>query len=166
MLNSIIIGDKVPNNEPIIFETDEYDKHVFPYEEEVPEGLYYAMIKKVENSQNTYHDPCFDVCLKLIPIHQPKAWENEQIDELTYYYIRQRYKKGSIPARKFCDNMYAMGLPKKFTSHDLEGHIAIINIEYIKNSKLGRIESWKSTKLTADWFIDDEGQEVSENTES
>lgn len=165
MLSSMNIGGQTPqqNNEPLIFEVDEYDKYAFPYEDEVPEGKYYAMIMKVENSQNKYDDPCFDVCIKLLPFYQPQAWNNEQIDELTYHYVRQRYKKGTAVARRFQDDMHSIGLPKKFTGQDLEGKIAIVQLHY-NNSKLGGIANWKASELNPTWFADDEEQDEEDNT--
>ena len=156
MANTLIISPQQPENEPLCFEVDEYDKYVFPYEDEVPEGLYYALIKKVENSETKYHDPCFDVCLKLLSIHQPYAYDNGHINKLTYHYIRQRYKLSSEPARKFRNSMHAIGFPKKFTADDLENTTATIYLEYCHSCKIGNVSTWKKDDTDLSWFTADE----------
>lgn len=165
MGNSLIIGAQTPNNKPLIFEVNEYDKYVFPYEEEVPEGTYYAQIKKVEPSENKYHDECFDVYLKLLPPNQAEALQGGWISTLTYYYIRQRYRSNSGPAQNFKASMVALGLPSKFSADDLEGTTATIQLEYSNNCGLGKVKAWEYLEIAADWFTaDEDDDEYQEDT--
>ena len=167
MLSSMQIGAQTPaqSNDDLIFEVSEFDKYDFPYDGIVPEGWYYAMITEVRSSQNRYHDPCFDVYFKLLSQNQPPAWQKGSLNTLTYYFIRQRYKVGSMPELNFKNAMHKTGLPKRFTSADLIGHIVFLRLEYSNHCRLGSIEEWQKTPLPADWFTADEEEDLEEEPE-
>ena len=140
----------------IIFEYSELDKYDFPKEEAVPEGNYFSIIKAVESSYNKQHDPCFDVYYKLLAFKDVQAWGNGLIDERPYYYIKQRYKHGSTPARAFIQAVRKGGMPLKFTSSQLIGYTERIRLAYERDGGLGSIIERIPDKIEPEYFTDDE----------
>lgn len=142
--------------EEIVLEYTDSDKYVFPFENKVPEDCYYAMITVVEKSFNKYSDPCFDICYKLVSNKDLDALDAGYIDKLTYYYIRQRYKIGSEPARKFTSAMCEGGMPPKFRLSELIGYTEYIRLTYARDGCIGSITERIVSDIDPAYFTDDE----------
>lgn len=140
----------------IIFEYNELDKYDFPSEDEVPEGYYLSMIVGAVKSENKYGDPCFEICHKLISRKDYDAWAEGYLERFPYSYIRQKYKIGSGPARKFMNDMIKGGMPQSFKLSELVGYTEYLRLEYDQRSGFGHVAERKHHPLNDDYFTDDE----------
>ncbi len=142
--------------EELVLEYNDSDRYEFPREDEVPEGCYYSMIMYAERSENKYHDPCFDICYKLLSVKELVAWEAEPTTILSYHYIKQRYKIGSEPARKFMRAMYEGGKQTKFKLSELVGRTEYVRLVYERDGQIGSIAQRRYSEIDPAYFSDDE----------
>ena len=152
-----LISASNPSNDTLEFEYDEYDMYLFPYEKDIPEGYYHSRVEHISNSQNKYGDACVDVCYKIFPTRMASQWENRLIDKITYFYIRQRYKRGSDPFRKFLKAMKEAGklTSAKISYADLVGIKEAVHLTYQRDGYMGSITDRIPTKMADAWFFDD-----------
>jgi hypothetical protein len=143
-------------SEEIVLEYSDSDKYEFPFEDKVPEGCYYSMITVAEKSFNKYSDPCFDICYKLVSNKDLDALDAGYIDKLAYCYIRQRYKIGSEPERKFVRTMCESGMPAKFKLSELVGYTEYIRLTYVRDGCIGSITERITSDIDPAYFTDDE----------
>lgn len=148
---------KAKENTICEFEFDEYDVYLFPYEKDIPEGYYHSRVEYISNSQNKYGDACVDVCYKIFPTRMIDQWKNEYIDKITYFYMRQRYKRDSDPFRRFLKAMKDAGelTNAKISYADLIGIREGIHLTYQREGCIGSIIERTPSNLSDDWFNDD-----------
>ena len=138
----------------IVFECDELDYHDFPIEEDVPEGIYAAMIMGFQNHKDKFKNQYTDVCYKIFSDLAFMKWTNKIADQITYSYIRIRFMNESDDIKRFRVAMSALCQKKKFTSNELIGTIVLINLAY-RGKGEAFVEKYKHTDLNDLWFVDD-----------
>ena len=158
------IEDYFTDNSTVVFECDEFDKYRYPNEEEVPADWYYSMIVGVRNSKTSNGQDCIDVFHKLLTQREIYRYEHEEIDCVSYLYIKQRYKRRSESEGNFKTAMKKYGLPRNFTGNDLVGIIEGVKIEYSK-SGWGNIVKRDANTISSDWFYDDVDEEHNDETD-
>lgn len=152
--------DDYISNEPnssatsIVFECDELDDYDLPKEEDVPEGLYAAMIIGFQNYTDRFKNHYIDVCCKIFSDIAFIRWTNRVADQITYSYVRIRIKEDGDEKRQFRAAMRSVCKKKKFTSDELIGVILLVNIAY-RGKGEAIIEKYKHTPLNHLWFEDD-----------
>jgi len=152
-----LISASKPSNDTFEFEYDEYDIYLFPYEKDIPEGYYHSRVEHISNSQNKYGDACVDVCYKIFPTRMTSQWENGYINKISYFYMRQRYKRDSDPFRRFLKAMKEAGklTNSRISYADLIGLKESIHLTYKRDGCIGSIIERIPTGLSDDWFADD-----------
>ena len=156
------IEDYVEDDSEIFFEYDPLDEHEYPHEERVPADWYYAMIVDVKKSSTAKYHEAVDVFYKLLPKHIPRAWNEGKIDAYTFYYVKQRYSKGSESERKFKKALFHQGVSRQFRRENLVGHRTGVKIEYGDDPSMGSVVDYQETNIDKSWFLDD----LPEETES
>ena len=147
---------EVRPTEEIVLEYTDSDKYEFPFEDKVPESCYYSMIMYAEMSENKYSNPCFDICYKLVSNKDLDALDAGYIDKLAYCYIRQRYKIGSEPARRFMRAICEGGKQTKFKLSELVGYTEYIRLTYARDGCIGSITERIVSDIDPAYFTDDE----------
>lgn len=148
------IEDYITCKSTVVFECDEFDRYMYPNEEDVPADWYYSMIVGVRNGKTSSGQDCIDVFHKLLTKREVYRYDIEEINSLSYLYIKQRYKRGSDYERKFIVAMREHNIPTKFTGDNLVGIIEGVKIEYSKNG-WGNIVERKPNCIEPAWFEDD-----------
>lgn len=142
------------NDTSIVFECDDMDYYDISREEDVPEGLYAAMIMGFQNYTDKFKNQYIDVCYKVFSNSSYERWTNRIDDYITYSYIRLRFISGGDDKRRFCAAMSNLCKKKKFTTDELIGSILLVNLAYGRNGE-AFVQKYKSTELNDLWFIDD-----------
>ena len=159
-LKDIVIGEEeYPQEDTIVFEYDEFLDYSFPKRDLIPDGWYYALIKEARESYSQKGDKCFDIYYKLLSGIQYAKWCNGYIDEVEYFYMKQRFKCGSEAAKAFEQAMRKIGVPKRFTLKDVVGLMDGIKIEYINDYSIGSIIERKIIPQNTDIFEINDGTE-------
>lgn len=100
------INDYVNNNSAFVLDCDSLDVYDFPVEDEIPERHYASMIMGIRPYRDKFKNDYFDVCYKIFPTYLCSWWFDNQIEKITYFYIRQRYLRGSDEERRFRSAMF------------------------------------------------------------
>ncbi len=165
------IEDFVPSETPvddigIVFECDDLDMYDFPDDVNLPEGEYYSMIVGLRNYKDKYNKQYVDVCYKVFNTKQRPMWENQKIDRIRYFYIRQRMLRGSDEERRF---RFAMNCIVGDGRSTLDAETLIGVTEYLKiyygDDPKGSITYRQESELQQVWFVDDVSDEYHQDLE-
>lgn len=155
-----------PEETEIVFECDELDKYDFPCDAFLPEGEYYSIIMGLREYKDRFSKQYIDVCYKVFSKKQKALWENNKIERIYYYYIRQRILRGSDDERKFrCAMGWIVG-KETFTANDLVGVSEYLKIYYYDQDPNGTITYREWSELQPIWFIDDTSEEFHQKLET
>lgn len=124
-------------DEDFILEYDDYTDYEYLKYDNISPGYYSSLIVNAEPSVTSKGDKSFDVYYKMVSLPQYNAWHSYKIDDVKMYYVKQRYKKGSDPYKKFTKAMVKAGLPKRFSIDDVEGIMEIVCVNYPKDDNMG-----------------------------
>lgn len=153
-IEDYILPETASSDTGIVFECDELDYYDLPREEDIPEGLYAAMIMGFQSYADRFKNQYIDVCYKIFSDLAFMKWTNRVADQITYSYIRIRVMKDSDEERQFRASMSKLCNKMKFTIDELIGTISLINLAY-KGKGEALVEKYKRTELNDLWFVDD-----------
>ena len=157
-IESYVSTEIASTDTSIVFECDELDYYDIPREENVPEGLYAAMIMGFQPHRDKFKNQWIDICYKIFSDLAFTKWENKITDQITYSYIRIRVMESSDEERQFRAAMSNLCKKKKFSSDELIGNISLINLAY-RGKGEAFIKNYKHTLLDNLWFVDDVSDE-------
>lgn len=138
------------------FEYNEFDKYHFPYEKKVPEGWYHSIIMDIKWCASNYGKKCYEVSYKIFPYRMHHDYENKMINNITYFYIRQKYIVDGEHDRALRTSIREDGNKSDILWKDLKNQFTeCILIEYKKDGEIGSITQRFPSILQNVWFVDD-----------
>lgn len=147
------VEDLAIEDDDLILDTDDFYMYDFPYEKDIPEGDYFALIVEAKAVKKTYEVTHYDIYYKMILYNDWCSWNDEYVDSVPYYRMIQRYKIGSQPEKRFRAVMAAKLGSGKFQLSKLIGLTDVFFLQYTSNSNLGSIGKRYNKDIDAD-FID------------
>ena len=153
------IEDYISNESDDTSEYFEYDgtfEYQFPFENDVPENWYLSKIMDVRTDKNQYHQPYVDVYYKIFSTTMFNDYNNYRTNEISYYYIKQRYMKHSTHYGNFISAMHKIVKSKKFRIYDLIGITEGFLLEYKKEGAIGSISQRRAMDIDDEYFAFDE----------
>ena len=146
------IEDFTIADDDLILDTDDFYMYDFPYEKEIHEGDYFALIVEAKAVKKTHEVTHYDIYYKMIRYNDWRSWNEEYIDSVPFYRMIQRYKIDSQPEKKFRAVMVEKLEGGRFQLSKLIGLTDAFYLQYTSNTNLGSIGKRYSKDIDADFF--------------
>jgi hypothetical protein len=148
-------------DEDLYLEDDGYSDYDYLRYDVVESGYYISRIVHAEFALTNRGDKAYDVYYKLVKYSNFYRWDTYEIDDedVKHYYVKQRYKKGSISYKKFIKAMINAGLNKRFKITDVIGVIEAVFVTYPHDDNMGSITERKPIENNGSVFTIDENDD-------